>query len=90
MQEIARASKTGSATNVIIGTAVGFETTAVTAITVGLGLVVAFVLLFRLKWSVLRVLGFCGSSSRITRKTSRRAASFSRLRVSGVVPVKSS
>ena len=44
VQEIARASRTGSATNMIIGTAVGFETTAVTAITVGLGLVVAFVL----------------------------------------------
>jgi len=44
VQEIANASKTGSATNMIIGTAVGFETTAVTAITVGLGLVVAFVL----------------------------------------------
>ena len=44
VQEIANASRTGSATNMIIGTAVGFETTAVTAITVGLGLVVAFVL----------------------------------------------
>ncbi len=44
VQEIANASRTGSATNIIIGTAVGFETTAVTAITVGLGLVVAFVL----------------------------------------------
>ena len=31
VQEIARASKTGAATNMIIGTAVGFETTAVTA-----------------------------------------------------------
>ncbi|MCC7364620.1 MAG: sodium/proton-translocating pyrophosphatase [Dehalococcoidia bacterium] len=44
VQEIAQASRTGSATNMIIGTAVGFETTAVTAITVGLGLVAAFVL----------------------------------------------
>ena len=44
VQEIARASKTGSATNIIIGTAVGFETTAVTAITVGIALVVSFTL----------------------------------------------
>jgi H(+)-translocating pyrophosphatase len=44
VQEIARASKTGSATNIIIGTAVGFETTAVTAITVSLALVGSFVL----------------------------------------------
>jgi len=44
VQEIARASKTGSATNMIIGTAVGFETTAVTAITVGIALVVSFTL----------------------------------------------
>ncbi|MEP6872677.1 MAG: sodium/proton-translocating pyrophosphatase, partial [Anaerolineaceae bacterium] len=44
VQEIARASKTGAATNMIIGTAVGFETTAVTAITVGIALVVSFVL----------------------------------------------
>jgi K(+)-stimulated pyrophosphate-energized sodium pump len=44
VQEIARASRTGAATNIIIGTAVGFETTAVTAITVGLALVISFVL----------------------------------------------
>jgi K(+)-stimulated pyrophosphate-energized sodium pump len=44
VQEIARASRTGAATNVIIGTAVGFETTAVTAITVGVALVVSFTL----------------------------------------------
>ena len=44
VQEIANASRTGSATNMIIGTAVGFETTAVTAITVGVGLVAAFTL----------------------------------------------
>ncbi|MGI8925841.1 MAG: V-type H(+)-translocating pyrophosphatase [Tepidiformaceae bacterium] len=44
VQEIANASRTGSATNIIIGTAVGFETTAVTAITVGVGLVGSFVL----------------------------------------------
>ncbi|MBK9612338.1 sodium/proton-translocating pyrophosphatase [Candidatus Amarobacter glycogenicus] len=44
VQEIARASRTGSATNMIIGTAVGLETTAVTAVTVGLALVASFVL----------------------------------------------
>ena len=44
VQEIAAASKTGSATNIIIGTAVGFETTAVTAITVGIALVASFTL----------------------------------------------
>ncbi|HXU22545.1 MAG TPA: sodium/proton-translocating pyrophosphatase, partial [Tepidiformaceae bacterium] len=44
VQEIAAASRTGAATNIIIGTAVGFETTAVTAITVGIALVVSFVL----------------------------------------------
>jgi K(+)-stimulated pyrophosphate-energized sodium pump len=44
VQEIAEASRTGAATNMIIGTAVGFETTAVTAITVGVALVVSFVL----------------------------------------------
>jgi K(+)-stimulated pyrophosphate-energized sodium pump len=44
VQEIARASRTGPATNMIIGTAVGFETTAVTAITVGVALVASFVL----------------------------------------------
>ncbi len=44
VQEIANASRTGSATNMIIGTAVGFETTAVTAITVGIALVVSFTL----------------------------------------------
>ncbi|MCA9830299.1 MAG: V-type H(+)-translocating pyrophosphatase [Dehalococcoidia bacterium] len=44
VQEIANASRTGAATNIIIGTAVGFETTAITAITVGVGLVAAFTL----------------------------------------------
>ncbi len=44
VREIAEASRTGSATNIIIGTAVGFETTAVTAITVGVALVASFVL----------------------------------------------
>ncbi len=44
VQEIVRSSHTGSAINVITGTAVGFETTAVTAVTVGLALVSSFVL----------------------------------------------
>jgi K(+)-stimulated pyrophosphate-energized sodium pump len=39
VREIAEASKTGPATNIISGTAVGFETTAVTAITIGLALI---------------------------------------------------
>ncbi|MBM3466067.1 MAG: sodium/proton-translocating pyrophosphatase, partial [Armatimonadetes bacterium] len=43
VQEIAQASKTGPATNIIIGTAVGFETTAVTAITISIALVGAYV-----------------------------------------------
>ncbi|HLF09404.1 MAG TPA: sodium-translocating pyrophosphatase [Dehalococcoidia bacterium] len=44
VQDIARASRTGPATNIIIGTAVGFETTAVTAISVGVALVLSFVI----------------------------------------------
>ena len=44
VQEIAEASKTGPATNVIIGTAVGLETTGATAITIGLALIASFVL----------------------------------------------
>jgi K(+)-stimulated pyrophosphate-energized sodium pump len=44
VQEIAEASRTGPATNAIIGTAVGFETTAATAISIGLALVGSFAL----------------------------------------------
>jgi K(+)-stimulated pyrophosphate-energized sodium pump len=44
VQEIADASRTGPATNAIIGTAVGYETTAMTAISIGLALVVSFAL----------------------------------------------
>ncbi|HWH37507.1 MAG TPA: sodium-translocating pyrophosphatase [Candidatus Limnocylindrales bacterium] len=38
VQEIAEASKTGPATNIISGTAVGFETTFVTVLTIGVAL----------------------------------------------------
>ena len=44
VQEIANASRTGPATNIIIGTAVGFETTAATAVTIGLALMTSFIL----------------------------------------------
>ncbi len=38
VREIAEASRTGPATNIISGTAVGYETTALTAITIGIAL----------------------------------------------------
>ncbi len=44
VKEIADASKTGPATNIIIGTAVGMETTAATAISIGVALVASFML----------------------------------------------
>jgi K(+)-stimulated pyrophosphate-energized sodium pump len=42
VKEIAEASRTGPATNIVIGTAVGFETTAATAVSIGLALVLSF------------------------------------------------
>ncbi|PZR64980.1 MAG: sodium-translocating pyrophosphatase [Chloroflexi bacterium] len=39
VKEIAEASRTGAATNIISGTAVGYETTFVTAITIGIALI---------------------------------------------------
>jgi K(+)-stimulated pyrophosphate-energized sodium pump len=42
VREIANASRTGPATNIISGTAVGFETTAVTAIAIGIALFASF------------------------------------------------
>jgi K(+)-stimulated pyrophosphate-energized sodium pump len=44
VREIAEASRTGPATNVIIGTAVGFETTAATALAIGTALMASFLL----------------------------------------------
>jgi len=42
VREIAEASKTGPATNIISGTAVGFETTFVTAISIGVALFLSY------------------------------------------------
>jgi len=42
VREIAEASRTGPATTIVMGTAVGFETTASTAITVGIALLAAY------------------------------------------------
>src|SRR6202790_5113077 len=44
VREIANASRTGPATNIIIGTAVGMETTATTAIAIGIALIVSYIL----------------------------------------------
>jgi len=44
VREIAEASRTGPATNIISGTAVGFETTAVTAITISIALWASYTL----------------------------------------------
>ncbi len=42
VQDIAEASKTGPATNIVMGLAVGFETTFATAIVIGLALMLAY------------------------------------------------
>ena len=42
VRNIAEASKTGPATNIIMGTAVGFETTLATALVIGISLLLAF------------------------------------------------
>jgi K(+)-stimulated pyrophosphate-energized sodium pump len=42
VKDIAEASRTGPATNIIAGTAVGFETTFVTAVVIGVALIVSF------------------------------------------------
>jgi len=44
VKEIANASRTGPATNIIAGTAVGFETTFTTALAIGTALVISFIL----------------------------------------------
>jgi K(+)-stimulated pyrophosphate-energized sodium pump len=42
VQEIAKASRTGPATNIVAGTAVGFETTFATAVVIGLALLLSY------------------------------------------------
>ncbi len=42
VQEIAEASRTGPATNIVAGTAVGFETTLATALVIGLALLLSY------------------------------------------------
>jgi K(+)-stimulated pyrophosphate-energized sodium pump len=44
VQEIADASRTGPATNIIMGTSIGLETTAATAISIGAALIGSFIL----------------------------------------------
>lgn len=44
VKEIAEASRTGAGTNIIMGTAVGFEATASTALAIGAALVISFIL----------------------------------------------
>ncbi|MGE5221009.1 MAG: sodium-translocating pyrophosphatase [Omnitrophica WOR_2 bacterium] len=44
VRSIIEASRTGSATNIVVGTAVGFETTLVTAITIGVALLLSYFL----------------------------------------------
>lgn len=42
VQSIAKASRTGPATNIVMGTAVGFETTLATAVVIGLALLISY------------------------------------------------
>ncbi len=44
VRSIINASRTGSATNIVVGTAVGFETTLATGVTIGLSLLLSFYL----------------------------------------------
>ena len=44
VRSIIHASRTGSATNIVVGTAVGFETTLATAITIGVALLLSYFL----------------------------------------------